>query len=124
MGSRILVKDSYEMWKSLNSESVMIFADPLVCWECRDTLLLMRVQPKNRDTMLWIYSLTGSNEALYIHPRALELYMKARVCDPGPICCMVRYIYVSAARNYSKFRMKTPCNSGVMYQIYARLLSL
>ena len=29
---KILVRDSYYMWKSLQSKSGMMFADPLMCW--------------------------------------------------------------------------------------------
>ena len=61
MGLKILERDSSEMWKFLKSESAMMFTDPLMCWGLRYTSLLMRVQPNHRDTVLWSYSLTGSN---------------------------------------------------------------
>ena len=68
------------MWKYLEIESAMMFTDSLMCWECRETLLLMRVHPNHDYTVLWSSSLNRSNESLYIHPRALELSMKARMC--------------------------------------------
>ena len=76
------------MWKSLHDDSAMVFSYPLVCWECRETSLMMRVQPNHWDNMLWTSSLNGSNEDLYIQPRALELYVKARMCDPSTSCWM------------------------------------
>ena len=54
-----------------------------MCWECSYTSLLMRFQPNHHATMLQSSSLMGSNEALYIHPRGLELSAKARMCVPG-----------------------------------------
>ena len=102
----------------------MMFAVPLMCWECRYTLLLTRVHPNHCYTVSWISYLTGSNEALYIHPRELELSMKARMCDPGPNCWMLRYIDVANIRNYSKLSMKPPHNSGGTYQNHVRTLLL
>ena len=37
MGFKILVRYSCYMWKFLNSKYDVMFADPLMCWECRDT---------------------------------------------------------------------------------------
>ena len=84
----------------------------------------MRVKPNHYDTVSWSSSLTGSYETLYIHPRELELPVKDRMCDPGPSCFMVRYIDVDDARNSSRFSVKTPWNSGGMYQRHARNFSL
>ena len=56
---KILVRDSSEMCKSLESEYAMMSADPLSYWGCRDTLLLMRIQPNHSDTALWISFLPG-----------------------------------------------------------------
>ena len=53
------------MWKSLNRESAMMFEIPFMCWEYSDVSLLMMVYTKHITIMLWIYSLTGSNDALY-----------------------------------------------------------
>ena len=90
MGLKILARGSSEMCKSLKSEFSMMFAKALMCWECRYTSLLMRVQTNHRDTVLWISYLTGLNEALYIHPRELELSVKARMCNNGTSCWMSR----------------------------------
>ena len=51
VGLKILVRDSFEMWKCLNRKSNMMFSDPLVFWDCRDTSLLMRVHSDYRDTV-------------------------------------------------------------------------
>ena len=37
MGLKILARDLSEMWKSLESESVMMVVETLMCWECRYT---------------------------------------------------------------------------------------
>ena len=66
---KILVRDSSDIWKSLKSNYGMMFADPLVCWDCKDTSLLMRVQSNHSDAVFWVSYLTGSNDFLYIHPR-------------------------------------------------------
>ena len=89
MGLKILVRDLSEMWKSLESESVMMVVETLMCWECRYTSLMMRVHNNHCDTMSWGSSLNGSNESMYINPRALQLSMEARVCDPGTSCWIV-----------------------------------
>ena len=94
----------------------MMFEDPLIFCGCRNTYLLIKFQTKHRDTVSWSSSLTRSNEAFYIHSRDLELSVKAMMCDTGPICWMVRYIYFADARNSSKFIMNVPWNSGRMYQ--------
>ena len=112
------------MCKSLESKSALMFVYHLMCWECWETLLLMRVNPNHHDTVLWSNSLTVSNEALYIHPRALELSTKDRMCNPDPSCWMVRYIDFSYAINSSRFSLKTPWTSGGMYWRHARPLLL
>ena len=43
---------------------------------------------------------------------------------PGPSCWMSSYIDVAAARNSSKFSVKTPWNYSIMYQRHARPLVL
>ena len=43
MGLKIFVRDSFDNWKSLESESAMMFSVHLIIWECRDTSLMMRV---------------------------------------------------------------------------------
>ena len=74
----------------------------------------MRVHTIHCDTVLWSSSLTVSNKALYIHIRALELSAKDMIYDPGPSCCIIGYIDVADARNYSNFFAKMPWNSGGM----------
>ena len=66
--------------------------------------------------MSWGSSLTGYNEDLCIHPRELELSVKARMWNPCPIFWMAMQIDVSEGRNYSRFNIRTPCNSGGMRQ--------
>ena len=79
MGLKILVRYSSEILNSLKSDSDMIVLDPLMCWKCRYTSLLIRVHTNHCDTMSWSSSLTGSDEDLYIHTRALELSAIARM---------------------------------------------
>ena len=74
--------------------------------------------------MLWGYSSTGSNEALCIHPRSLELSVKARMLDPCPSCWMVIYIDVSEASNARRFNVRTAFHSGGMYQRHSMTLLL
>ena len=71
MGLKILIRELSEMWESLGNEYDMMFADPWMCWECRETLLVMRVHTNHRDTIWWSYSLTGSDEAFYIQHSTL-----------------------------------------------------
>ena len=51
MGLKILVRDSSDMYKSLESNSATMFADTLMCWDCRETSLLMRIHPNHHDTV-------------------------------------------------------------------------
>ena len=76
MGLKILVREWYKMWKFLESESAMILLFPFMYWEYRNTLLLTRVQPRNKATMPRNYFFTGSNEALLIQPSSLEISIK------------------------------------------------
>ena len=112
------------MLKHFDSEYDIMFPDPLMSWECRETSLMMRVQPNHWDNMLWTSSLNGSNEDLYIQPRALELYVKARMCYPGTSCCMESYIDVGDERNSRKFSVRTPWKYDGMYQRHTIPLSL
>ena len=64
VGGRIQKRDIYERWKSLKSESVMMFSAPLMFWGYMDTSLMMRVHPSHRENVLWGSSLNESNEAL------------------------------------------------------------
>ena len=89
-GVKIWVRDSYEMWKSLDSKSDIIFDVPLMCWEYIDALLIMRVKTNHLATFYCSSSLNRSNDTLYIHPTILELSMKARMCVPGTNFWMVR----------------------------------
>ena len=79
MDLRTVVRNLSERWKSIESESAMMLLVPLMCWEYRDTLLLTRLHLSHRSTVSWVSSLTGSNEAFCIHPRALKLSVKARM---------------------------------------------
>ena len=63
-GLIIWVRDSSEMSKSLRRNYSMVFAVRLVCWECREASLLMRVHTNHLSTMSWSSSLIGSNVAL------------------------------------------------------------
>ena len=74
------------MCKSFEIESAMMFSDTFVCWECRETSLLIRFHSNHRDTISWSYFSTGFNEALYIHPSSLDLSIKDRMCDHGSSC--------------------------------------
>ena len=84
----------------------------------------MKVQPNHYDTVFWSSSLTASNEALFVHPILLELFVKSRRYEPGPSCWMIRYIDVTNARNSGRFSVKTPWNSGGIYHHHDRPLLL
>ena len=112
------------MWKSLESESTIMFADHLMCWECTNTTLLMKVQTNHCDTISWSSYFTGVNETFYMHLRQMKLSMEAGMCDPGTSSLMVRHIHVSVAKNYSWFVVKMMCNSGGIYQRHDIPLSL
>ena len=72
------------MCKYLESESAMMLLVPLMCWEYGDKLLLTRFQTNHQVTVSWDYYFTGSDEALFIQPRSLEISIKARIWDTCP----------------------------------------
>ena len=78
-----------DLWKYLERESVMMFPVTLMCCEYRDISLMTSVHPSQNATALWDYAFTGSKDALCIQPRALELSVNYKMCDPYPICRMV-----------------------------------
>ena len=88
-GVKIWVRVSYEMWKSLYSESSVMFELLLIFWEYSGALVMMGVQSNHLVTVLWISYLTVSNYSLCIHTRALELSVRDRMCVLGPSCWMV-----------------------------------
>ena len=51
MALKIVVRDLFERWKSLESKSVMMFSVPLMCWYYRDTSFITKVHPRHRGTM-------------------------------------------------------------------------
>ena len=112
------------MLKSLESESAMILLVTLMCWEYRYTLLLTSVQPNHCATVSWPLLFTGSKDDLCIHPRELEISVKARKCTPCPSCWIVIYIETDEARKYRSFSVNTPCYSGGMYKLHDMPLSL
>ena len=72
----------------------------------------MRVQTNHLVIVPLSSYLIGSNDAVYIQYRALELTAKARICVPGFSFWIVRYIYVSDASNFSSLGVKTPWDPG------------
>ena len=84
----------------------------------------MSVQPNHRATVLWTSSFTGSKYALYILPRALELYVKARTWSPCLSFWIFVYIDTKEARNSSSFSVSTTFHLGSMYQSHSMPLSL
>ena len=76
-----------------------MFGIPLMCWEFSDVSLLSRFQPNLLVTVSLSSSLMGSNKALYIHPRALDISVKDTnmMHAPSPNFCMVSYIDVAEA---------------------------
>ena len=78
-----------DIWKSCDRESAMMFSVPLMCCEFRDVSLLTSVHPIQRATASFDSAFTGSKDALYIQPSALEMSVNAKMCDPCPICRMV-----------------------------------
>ena len=46
----------------------------------------------------------------------MEMSVKARMCDHGTSCWMVRYIFFADTINYSRFSVKMRWNYGEMYQ--------
>ena len=47
MNLKIIVRDISERRKYLESEYVMMFLVPLMCWEYRDISLMMRLHPRH-----------------------------------------------------------------------------
>ena len=112
------------MWKSLVSESAMMFLVPLKCWQYMYTLLLTSVQPSQITTVSWTYYFTGSNDALYIPSMSLEISVMSRMWNPCPIFWIVMQIDTDESIYFSRFNVSTPCHQGWMYQHRAIPLSL
>ena len=70
-GGRIWLKHFvsvwYELWKSLERESALMFSSTLICCEYMNVLLLTSVHPNQRTTASWDSEFTGSKYALCIH---------------------------------------------------------
>ena len=79
----------YDLWKSRERESAMIFSIPLICCDYRYVSLLTSVHPSQRDNSSRESTFTGTKDALCIQPSALELSVNANMCDPFPICRIV-----------------------------------
>ena len=76
---KMCVRDLSESYNFLESKSAMVLSVPFMFLEYRDIPFFMRVHPNHRNTMSWGYSLNGPNEALWIHPRVLALYVNYRI---------------------------------------------
>ena len=85
----IFVSVWYDIWKSRERESAMMFYVPFMCCEYRDVSLLTRVHPNLRDTASFDSVFTGSKYSLCIQPSAMELSVNANMCDPCPSCRIV-----------------------------------
>ena len=70
-GLNICVGGSSYICKSLYSYYGIMFEVHLMCWGCIDSSLPMRVHPNHLVTVLLSSYFIGSNDDLYIHPRAL-----------------------------------------------------
>ena len=79
----------YDIWKSRERESTIMFSTPLLCCEYRYVLLLTSVHPSQQATALCDSAFTGSKDALCIQPSALKLSMNSKMCEPCPIFRMV-----------------------------------
>ena len=104
------------MCKYRERESVMIFSVPLMCSEYRDFSLLTRLHLIQQATASWDYVFTRSKDALCIQPIALELSVKANMCDPCPSCRMVIYMDIADAMNSRRFSFSFPCHDvGILH---------
>ena len=68
MNLKMVVRDSSEQLNSLKSKPAMMFLVPLIFWEYMDTSLLKMIHTRNQENVPWGFYLTGSDEALRIHP--------------------------------------------------------
>ena len=109
-----------EIWKSHEREYAMMFYVPLMCCDYRDFSLLLSVNPSQRYTAECGYEFTGSNDALCIHPSALELSVNAKMCDPCPIFSMVMYMVTADARIFRRFNVSFPCHAAGILHRHAR----
>ena len=62
----------------------------------------------------------GSNNSLYIYPRALKLSVKVSMFVPGTNCWVVRYIDVSDTNSSRILIVNTTWNYGGMRQSNVR----
>ena len=90
-GSRIwlefFVSVWYDLWKSRERESTMMFYVPSMCCEYRDFLLLTSVHTSQHTAESCDSAFTGSKDALCIQLIALVLSVNANMCNPSPIFC-------------------------------------
>ena len=79
----------YDLWKSRERESAMMFNVTLMCCEYKYVSLLTSFHSIQRDTETCDFAFTGSKDALCIQPSALEVSVNAKMRDPCPIFRMV-----------------------------------
>ena len=84
MEFKLIVRDWYDILTFLESESVMMFSVPLICWEYRDASILTRIKLRHRATVSRHPFFIGSKDDLCISPRELELSVKASMWDMWP----------------------------------------
>ena len=85
----VFVSVWYNLWKSRERESAMMFSVPLVCCEYRDVSLLTRFQTIQQSAPLCDSMFTGSKDTVCIQSSALELYVNNKMYEPCPSCRMV-----------------------------------
>ena len=102
----------------------MIFYVPLMYCEYRDVLLLKSIYLIQRPTASWDSAFTGSQDALFIQPSALELYVNAKMCDPCTICRMAIQMVTAGTRNSRRFNVSFPCHAAGIPNCHAMPFSL
>ena len=121
-GVKNWLRDLFEILKSLDSNHEIMFEVPMTYWGFSDALVMMRFQQKHFATFSRSFSLTGSNNDLYIHPRALNLSINSRVYYPGFNHWIVIYMDVADSNNSSRLIKKTTWSPVRMCHLQARPL--
>ena len=119
---KFFVRVWYDMWKSVERDSVMVFYVPLMCCEYGYIFLMARVQPSQRAAALCNSAFTGSKYALCIQPSALDLSVNANIRGPCNSCGIVVYIDISYASNSNRFSVSLPFHYYGILHFHAKPL--
>ena len=117
------VSCSFEMWSSRDSISAIKLSLPRMCWLYNAALLSINVVANHLATVSWTcWHLI--NDALYSHPKELELLVKASIFVLPLAERTVKWMVMTEAINLSKLMDNFPFNSFGNFYRHASPLQL